>query len=33
VNFSDYMQEWLYGENGYYRRYHEIGKEGDFFTL
>ena len=25
------MQEWLYGENGYYREKH-IGKKGDFFT-
>jgi len=30
--FSDYMQEWLYGENGYYRKFKAIGKEGDFYT-
>lgn len=32
VRFSDYMQEWLYGENGYYSKYRPIGKKGDFFT-
>ncbi len=26
------MREWLYGEDGYYTEYHEIGKGGDFFT-
>jgi SAM-dependent MidA family methyltransferase len=26
------MAEWLYGENGYYENYKEIGKEGDFYT-
>ena len=30
--FSDYMYDWLYGENGYYTQYKEIGKEGDFYT-
>jgi SAM-dependent MidA family methyltransferase len=30
--FSDYMNEWLYGENGYYRKFKAIGKEGDFYT-
>jgi SAM-dependent MidA family methyltransferase len=30
--FSEYMTEWLYGENGYYASYKEIGKEGDFYT-
>jgi len=26
------MQEWLYGDAGYYRSHIEIGKRGDFFT-
>ena len=30
--FSDYMNEWLYGENGYYRNFKAIGKAGDFYT-
>ena len=30
--FSDYMNEWLYGEQGYYRHFKAIGKEGDFYT-
>ncbi len=30
--FSEYMNEWLYGENGYYRRFKAIGKHGDFYT-
>jgi len=32
VIFSKYMEEWLYGEEGYYRRLRPIGKEGDFYT-
>ena len=32
MRFSDYMQEWLYGEEGYYRNFQTIGKEGDFYT-
>ncbi|SFV65513.1 COG1565: Uncharacterized conserved protein [hydrothermal vent metagenome] len=32
VKFSEYMTEWLYGENGYYATYKNIGKEGDFYT-
>jgi len=32
MRFSDYMNEWLYGENGYYRHFKAIGKEGDFYT-
>lgn len=32
MTFSDYMQAWLYGEEGYYTRYRPIGKEGDFYT-
>ncbi|MBN2896473.1 MAG: SAM-dependent methyltransferase [Campylobacterales bacterium] len=30
--FSDYMQAWLYGDEGYYTRYRPIGKSGDFYT-
>lgn len=26
------MQEWLYGSDGYYATYKNIGKEGDFYT-
>ncbi|MDD4855370.1 MAG: SAM-dependent methyltransferase [Sulfuricurvum sp.] len=26
------MNEWLYGENGYYGTYRPIGKKGDFYT-
>ncbi|WP_457605611.1 SAM-dependent methyltransferase [Nitratifractor sp.] len=32
MRFSDYMEEWLYGEEGYYRKFRDIGKEGDFYT-
>ena len=30
--FSEYMVDWLYGENGYYATYKNIGKSGDFYT-
>ncbi len=30
--FSEYMNEWLYGENGYYKNFRAIGKSGDFYT-
>jgi len=30
--FSEYMNEWLYGEEGYYKNFKAIGKEGDFYT-
>ncbi len=30
--FSDYMNEWLYGEEGYYKQFKAIGKGGDFYT-
>ena len=30
--FSEYMTEWLYGENGYYKTFKAIGKSGDFYT-
>jgi len=30
--FSEYMNEWLYGPDGYYAHFKAIGKEGDFYT-
>ena len=30
--FSEYFNDWLYGNDGYYATYKQIGKEGDFFT-
>ncbi len=32
IPFSEYMQDWLYGPEGYYAKFKAIGKEGDFFT-
>jgi len=32
MRFSEFMQEWLYGEDGYYTKKITIGKEGDFYT-
>ena len=32
MTFSNYMNEWLYGEEGYYKTFKAIGKEGDFYT-
>ena len=32
MKFSKYMNQWLYGEDGYYATYKEIGKNGDFYT-
>ncbi len=32
MRFSDYMHEWLYGKEGYYRSFKAIGKGGDFYT-
>ncbi|MGA9045175.1 SAM-dependent methyltransferase [Sulfuricurvum sp.] len=32
MRFSEYMNEWLYGEDGYYASYRPIGKKGDFYT-
>ncbi len=31
MKFSEYMTEWLYGEDGYYATYKNIGKSGDFY--
>ena len=30
--FSEYMNGWLYGEDGYYKQFKAIGKSGDFYT-
>jgi SAM-dependent MidA family methyltransferase len=30
--FSEYMHQWLYGDDGYYSNYKPIGKGGDFYT-
>lgn len=30
--FSEYFNNWLYGQEGYYSNYKQIGKDGDFFT-
>ena len=30
--FSAYMNEWLYGKDGYYKNFKSIGKSGDFYT-
>jgi SAM-dependent MidA family methyltransferase len=30
--FSEYFNNWLYGQDGYYSNYKTIGKEGDFYT-
>ena len=32
IRFSEYFNFWLYGKDGYYTNYKNIGKEGDFFT-
>jgi len=32
LKFSEYMNEWLYGENGYYKGLGQVGGEGDFLT-
>lgn len=32
MQFSEYMSDWLYGEEGYYAAYRPIGKQGDFYT-
>ena len=30
--FSEYMNEWLYADDGYYAKFRDIGKSGDFYT-
>jgi len=32
MQFSEYMNEWLYGTDGYYKQFKAIGKGGDFYT-
>ncbi|PHS38899.1 MAG: hypothetical protein COB07_02470 [Sulfurovum sp.] len=32
MQFSSYMEAWLYGEEGYYKKFKAIGKSGDFYT-
>ena len=32
IKFSQYFEQWLYQEDGYYAKYKTIGKEGDFYT-
>ncbi|HLD23471.1 MAG TPA: SAM-dependent methyltransferase [Sulfuricurvum sp.] len=32
MRFSNYMNDWLYGAEGYYSVYRPIGKKGDFYT-
>ncbi|MEF3191695.1 MAG: SAM-dependent methyltransferase [Campylobacterales bacterium] len=32
MRVCDYIQAWLYGADGYYANFREIGKEGDFIT-
>lgn len=32
IKFSDYFNDWLYGQDAYYSNYKQIGKDGDFFT-
>ena len=32
IRFNEYFNDWLYGNNGYYANYKQIGKEGDFYT-
>ena len=32
MQFSAYMDEWLYGQDGYYKNFKAIGKAGDFYT-
>ena len=32
IPFNQYFDKWLYGKNGYYSEYKNIGKNGDFYT-
>ena len=32
TRFCDFFNAWLYGDDGYYASYKEIGKRGDFYT-
>ena len=32
MRFSQFFENWLYGKDGYYNRFKDIGKKGDFYT-
>ena len=32
MRFNEYFESWLYGKDGYYSNYKQIGKGGDFYT-
>ncbi|PIF03832.1 MAG: hypothetical protein CSA86_04830 [Arcobacter sp.] len=32
ISFHQYFNNWLYGKDGYYSNYKDIGKKGDFYT-
>jgi len=32
MRFSEYMNAWLYGDEGYYKKFKAIGRSGDFYT-
>ena len=32
MRFSQFINKWLYSDDGYYTKYKAIGKEGDFYT-
>jgi SAM-dependent MidA family methyltransferase len=32
TRFCDFFEDWLYGDDGYYASFKEIGKGGDFYT-
>ena len=32
MKFSEFIDSWLFGEDGYYQKGIKIGKEGDFYT-
>jgi SAM-dependent MidA family methyltransferase len=32
LKFSSFFDSWLFGDGGYYTKYREIGKSGDFYT-
>ncbi len=32
MKFSEFMNSWLYGKDGYYSNFNQIGKKGDFYT-
>jgi SAM-dependent MidA family methyltransferase len=32
IKFSEYFNDWLYSTDGYYSKYKDIGKDGDFYT-